>query len=293
MQTLRERPLVEAGARPIVVLDLPAAVEYLTDSESPLDGHYAEIASRYTGRDIEPITGATAIQFEQEARNHPERYRFLVDWLVDALGPVRPHRILDAGAGPGLLTELLMNRWPDASVTAVDLSPDMVELARARSRSSFAVVEGDVRRISDIRDGPLDAVVSRRMIHRVDDLHDVLGRVLATLQPAGVFANYSFRRPGTLHARNAFLEAARVRAGEPELHAAFVRAVLNAPTLRDYAHALVEVAIKHDVSSIKLLVFPFDVGFIVTRRPGYEHEDHTNYYDLFNRRPRDGGGLFK
>ncbi|MCW7991827.1 trans-aconitate methyltransferase, partial [Streptomyces platensis subsp. clarensis] len=41
----------------------------------------------------------------------------------------RPARIADLGCGPGNVTALLADRWPDAHITGLDLSPEMLERA--------------------------------------------------------------------------------------------------------------------------------------------------------------------
>jgi trans-aconitate 2-methyltransferase len=51
-----------------------------------------------------------------------------------------PRRVVDLGCGPGNLTATLAQRWPDATLEAVDNSPEMV--AAARERGIDAVVGG-------------------------------------------------------------------------------------------------------------------------------------------------------
>src|SRR5262245_25682955 len=41
-------------------------------------------------------------------------------------------RVIDLGCGPGNSTELLADRYPDAEVTGIDSSPDMLRQARGR-----------------------------------------------------------------------------------------------------------------------------------------------------------------
>ena len=256
----------ETGARPSAIIDLSSGDHSVIQREDPADGEFVDLQSRFGGRDDEPITGKTAEQFAYEGSQHPERYRFLVDWLGQELAGVDPAYIADVGAGPAFLTNLIAKRWPRAHVLAVDVSPDMVDFARSYvADTNVRVVEGDVRRLSEIRDGPLDAIVSRRMIHRVDNLYQVLESTIRSLKPGGVLVNYSFRRPGVNQDRSAFLAAARMRSGQPHLYGAYARAVLNAPSLTEYGAALEEVAMRVGVQSVKLHVYPFDVGFIIRR----------------------------
>jgi len=44
--------------------------------------------------------------------------------------------ILDVGCGTGYLTKLLLDRWPDARITAIDIAPGMIEYARDRFNES-------------------------------------------------------------------------------------------------------------------------------------------------------------
>ncbi|MBD7994064.1 trans-aconitate 2-methyltransferase [Arthrobacter sp. Sa2CUA1] len=51
--------------------------------------------------------------------------------LVARIGAEDPGWVADLGCGTGVLTATLAERWPEASVTGLDSSPDMVRQARA------------------------------------------------------------------------------------------------------------------------------------------------------------------
>lgn len=102
--------------------------------------------------------------------------------------PVR--RVLDLGAGTGLMSEAVLSRYPDAEVVLLDGAAEMLEHARERlagARASFLVA--DLR--DELPDGPFDAVVSALAIHHLehDENRDLLRRVVQVLRPGGAYVN--------------------------------------------------------------------------------------------------------
>jgi tRNA (cmo5U34)-methyltransferase len=97
-------------------------------------------------------------------------------------------RVLDLGAGTGLLSAAVLEAVPDAEVTLLDGAAPMLAVARQRL--------GDVPMlVADLADplpaGPFDAVVSALAIHHLEDAakRELFARVLAVLRPGGVFVN--------------------------------------------------------------------------------------------------------
>jgi tRNA (cmo5U34)-methyltransferase len=160
-------------------------------------------------------------------------YGALVDRLPFARG-LAP-RILDLGAGTGLLAGLLLARWPRARLTLVDLSAVMLGQARAR----FAGREGQVELrvadyLADPLGGPYDAVVSALSIHHLPDAgkRALFRRAYAALRPGGWFvdADNVLAPTKALAAADRALWIARVREsgiGERDLAAALLRTRLD------------------------------------------------------------------
>ncbi len=103
-------------------------------------------------------------------------------------GPVR--RVLDLGAGTGLMSEAVLARYPGAEVVLLDGAEEMIEQARERltaRQASFVVA--DLR--DPLPEGPFDAVVSALAIHHLEhaENRDLLGRVVEVLRPGGVYVN--------------------------------------------------------------------------------------------------------
>jgi trans-aconitate 2-methyltransferase len=64
--------------------------------------------------------------------------------------------VVDLGCGPGNLTALLKQRWPDAKVTGVDSSPEMIAAANPAGGVEYTV--GDLRQWHP--EAPVDVLVS-------------------------------------------------------------------------------------------------------------------------------------
>jgi SAM-dependent methyltransferase len=97
-----------------------------------------------------------------------------------AVAEVAPGRVLEVGCGPGEAAERIA-RELGADVVAVDLSPRMVELARARG---VAAEVGDVQRLR-FADGAFDCVLAAWMLYHVPDVDRALGEIARVLRPAG------------------------------------------------------------------------------------------------------------
>lgn len=110
---------------------------------------------------------------------------------LDAL-PGAPPRVLDLGAGTGLLADRVRRRLPAARLTLLDVSEEM--LARARARFAAAPVPVEIRVGDSARaelGGPWDAVVSALSIHHLADeeKRGLYARAHAALAPGGVLVN--------------------------------------------------------------------------------------------------------
>jgi tRNA (cmo5U34)-methyltransferase len=111
---------------------------------------------------------------------------------VDAIalaGP-NPRRILDLGAGTGLLAAGVRAVYPKAELTLLDGAAAMLERARASLGDDGATyVEADFA--DSPPPGPWDAVVSSLAIHHLEDdgKRALFARIHDELRPGGVFVN--------------------------------------------------------------------------------------------------------
>jgi trans-aconitate 2-methyltransferase len=118
-----------------------------------------------------------------------ERGRPFVD-LISRIGAATPAQVVDLGCGPGNLTALLVARWPGATVTGLDSSPEMVEAARRD-------VPGIGFEVADLRDwSPTqtpDVLVSNATLQWVPGHLDLLPSLVSKVAEDGWFA---FQVPG-------------------------------------------------------------------------------------------------
>lgn len=118
-----------------------------------------------------------------------ERGRPFVDLLARVRAD-RPRTVVDLGCGPGNLTALLAERWPQAEVTGVDASPEMISAARSG-------VPGIRFEVGDLRgwtpSEPVDVLVSNATLQWVPGHLALLPRLVAAVSPGGWLA---FQVPG-------------------------------------------------------------------------------------------------
>jgi ubiquinone/menaquinone biosynthesis C-methylase UbiE len=168
---------------------------------------------------------AMAEQFA-EVSVHPS-WRLFRRWLVRrALALTNCGRAVDLGCGPGYLVVDLAAQAPALRVTGIDLSPAMLHLAQAHTRSAgmdsrVGFKQADAHRIP-VPDRSFDLVVSSFSLHHWDDPVAVFDEVARILRPGGSFLIRDLRRDLDIvswlflwFARCFLVPAALRRANEP------------------------------------------------------------------------------
>lgn len=94
--------------------------------------------------------------------------------------------ILELGIGTGETARRIMELHPEARLTAIDSSPEMLE----RARDAFPAGELRLSRLEDpLPEGPFDLVVAVLAVHHLDGAgkRDLFRRVAEVLRPGGRF----------------------------------------------------------------------------------------------------------
>jgi tRNA (cmo5U34)-methyltransferase len=145
------------------------------------------------------VSGAATAAFSAHAPEYTALRRRLVPGYDQFYGAVvdvlslnaqPPRRVLDLGAGTGLLSAAVLSAFPDVSIELLDGSEPM--LSEAAERLGDAVRAIHVADMAGpLPEGPFDAIVSALAIHHLADTDKrrLFSRVHAALVPGGVFVN--------------------------------------------------------------------------------------------------------
>ena len=118
-----------------------------------------------------------------------ERGRPFLD-LIARIDAESPRSVVDLGCGPGNLTRLLAQRWPDADVLGLDSSREMIAKAQAPG------VRFEVRDLRDWmheQDSRVDVLVSNATLQWVPNHLELLPGLVRRVSPGGWLA---FQVPG-------------------------------------------------------------------------------------------------
>ncbi|WP_225999924.1 malonyl-ACP O-methyltransferase BioC [Paenibacillus sp. BJ-4] len=140
--------------------------------------------------------------------------------------------MLEIGCGTGILTEILVNRWPYSSITALDIAPAMILTAEQRVLSTANPVGSNDRPSSDIHflladveiwaantpASSFDLIVSSACFQWLSQPQQTLNYLYRLLRPGGILAFATFG-PGTFHElHTAFEEVYRAEDMMPQRH---------------------------------------------------------------------------
>jgi ubiquinone/menaquinone biosynthesis C-methylase UbiE len=140
-----------------------------------------------------PLSSSTRF-FDGWARSYDRRglqavaYRPIHDAVLARLDDVSPSTVVDLGCGTGQLTRRLVERFPEATVVAVDLSPGMLAKAAGRldaiSAGHAAIVCADATRLP-VAPASIDVVVCTESFHWYRDQARTLDGLAEFVRPGG------------------------------------------------------------------------------------------------------------
>lgn len=133
-----------------------------------------------------PSAGLAATQWDPQAYLQFARLRERpVLELLDRMAPLQPQRIYDLGCGTGIATQLLAQRWPQAELTGIDSSAQML------SEASYLPIKALWQKC-DVQhwraEQPADLLFAAAVLHFINGHETLLPRLLRQLRPGGCLA---------------------------------------------------------------------------------------------------------
>ena len=92
--------------------------------------------------------------------------------------------VLDVGCGTGAVIELLHEKYPDAHYVGLDLTPDMIAVAQAKSLNGCEFVVGDAEDLP-FPANSFDAALSSNSFHHYPNPEKFFAGVARVLRPGG------------------------------------------------------------------------------------------------------------
>jgi malonyl-CoA O-methyltransferase len=135
----------------------------------------------------------------QYDRHTPVQQRVVQRLLERLLAelPHEPHRVLDIGCGTGQLLQHLMQCYPQAALSGLDLAANMLQLATERLGNAVELLQGDAEQLS-FEDQRFDLVVSSSTFQWLEQCDTCFGEVQRVLEPGGLFC-FALFGEGTLY----------------------------------------------------------------------------------------------
>lgn len=138
-------------------------------------------------------------KFDDYARQYDAQRRMLIpcfnDFYSIAVSLAETDKqnpaILDVGAGTGLLSSMVLQKFPVARLTLIDISEKMLEVARERLKDAAGVIYIVDDYTKHRFDNTYDIVLSSLSIHHLPDEQkkQLSQTIYSILNPGGVFIN--------------------------------------------------------------------------------------------------------
>ena len=138
-----------------------------------------------------------AMAEEFDARIETKSYNAYLERpaTLSLLPDVKGKHVLDAGCGPGLYTEILLDRG--ATVTAIDVSPKMIHFAKQRLGDRATIRRANLEEpLGFMADNSVDIVLSSLVLDYIKNWNSLFSEISRILRDDGYFI-FSNEHPST------------------------------------------------------------------------------------------------
>jgi len=149
-----------------------------------------------------PQYDAIAEQYDRSASDRSDREMVLAPSAQHYLGSLNGMRVLDLACGSGYFTRLI-RQLGAAHVVGVDISPEMIELARKHQDENGSAMEyhvGDAAQLGDL--GTFDVVFAGFLLHYSSSLEQLTAmckNISRSLRKGGRFVTFNENAKFPLH----------------------------------------------------------------------------------------------
>ena len=155
-----------------------------------MDKNYIELKNWLMGTRDEPLEtmGGFFDRRVQEYEDHMAHWQNHYKWMAETL-PDGTATLLDIGCGTGLELDWIFRRFPDISVTGVDLSGEMLsKLSEKHMDKALTLICGDYF-LWDMGVERYDAVISFETLHHFtpEKKAGLFRKIYKSLKPGGVY----------------------------------------------------------------------------------------------------------
>ena len=160
----------------IVMYQILKLVVFKEERKSMTNEEYKKLSVKEFTQVAERYESDHAGIYEMCKKDYPE--------ILEELEKESFSDLLDAGCGPAPMISLLAEKYPDRHYTGLDLTPAMIEQAKAKHIANAEFVVGDCENFP-FEENSFDAIICSNSFHHYPDPQGFFDSVKRCLRPGG------------------------------------------------------------------------------------------------------------
>ena len=160
----------------IVMYQILKLVVFKEERKSMTNEEYKKLSVKEFTQVAERYESDHAGIYEMCKKDYPE--------ILEELEKESFSDLLDAGCGPAPMISLLAEKYPDRHYTGLDLTPAMIEQAKAKHIANAEFVVGDCENFP-FEENSFDAIICSNSFHHYPDPQGFFDSVKRCLRPEG------------------------------------------------------------------------------------------------------------